>query len=238
MPRGFYGVSPARMKVGADLKDCTFFGSVRPGTKFQTFRSDPNRPQGPGRATVNAFRKEKFMPLTVHQAEAEARWRWGGLFARGFARHEATLRRPFQVGTRSFGEGHGPGRGDLVGKRLPERRLADQRSSVEVADPSRPASSRFPRLPGSAAPPPPTRGTSPRGVASASPPLPAREPGEPGGENEGEHQDRGAEADADALDEVPVGGERGWPPGSRRRRGRSAGRDRSRRRRRAGSRRR
>ncbi len=43
------------------------------------------------------------MALTVQQAEAEARWRWGGLFARGFARHEGTLRRPFQVGTRSFG---------------------------------------------------------------------------------------------------------------------------------------
>ena len=53
---------------------------------------------------MNAFRKEKLMPLTVHQAEAEARWRWGGLFARGFARHEAALRRPFQVGTRSFGK--------------------------------------------------------------------------------------------------------------------------------------
>ena len=44
------------------------------------------------------------MPLTVQQAEAEARWRWGGLFARTFARHESTLRRPFQVGTRSFGK--------------------------------------------------------------------------------------------------------------------------------------
>jgi hypothetical protein len=44
------------------------------------------------------------MPLTVQQAEAEARWRWGGLFARGFARHSSTLRRPFQVGTRSFGK--------------------------------------------------------------------------------------------------------------------------------------
>jgi len=44
------------------------------------------------------------LPLTVQQAEAEARWRWGGLFARGFARHSGAQRRPFQVGTKSFGK--------------------------------------------------------------------------------------------------------------------------------------
>jgi hypothetical protein len=49
-------------------------------------------------------RKEHAMPLTVHQAEAEARWRWGSLISRGFARHESSLRRPFQVGTKTFGK--------------------------------------------------------------------------------------------------------------------------------------
>lgn len=41
--------------------------------------------------------------LTVTQAEAEAQWRWGGLLARGFARHSSALRRPFEVGTKRFG---------------------------------------------------------------------------------------------------------------------------------------
>ena len=41
--------------------------------------------------------------LTIQQAEAEARWRWGSLFVRGFARYDATLKRPFQVGTICFG---------------------------------------------------------------------------------------------------------------------------------------
>ena len=42
--------------------------------------------------------------LTIQQAEAEAKWRWGRLFVlRGFARYDETLKRPFQVGTISFG---------------------------------------------------------------------------------------------------------------------------------------
>jgi hypothetical protein len=41
--------------------------------------------------------------LTIQQAEAEARWRWGNLFSRGFARYSETLKRPFQVGTIRFG---------------------------------------------------------------------------------------------------------------------------------------
>jgi hypothetical protein len=43
------------------------------------------------------------MALTVYQAEAEARWRWGGLLARGFARHSSALRQPFEVGIKRFG---------------------------------------------------------------------------------------------------------------------------------------
>jgi hypothetical protein len=42
-------------------------------------------------------------PLTIYGAEAEARWRWGGLFAKGFARYSSALRRPFEVGTKRFG---------------------------------------------------------------------------------------------------------------------------------------
>jgi hypothetical protein len=41
--------------------------------------------------------------LTIQQAEVEARWRWGSLFVRGFARYDETLKRPFQVGTICFG---------------------------------------------------------------------------------------------------------------------------------------
>jgi hypothetical protein len=43
------------------------------------------------------------MALTVQQAEVEARWRWGGLFARGLVRYSPALRLPFEVGTRRFG---------------------------------------------------------------------------------------------------------------------------------------
>jgi hypothetical protein len=42
-------------------------------------------------------------PLTVFDAEAEARWRWGGLFARGFARYSSGMRKPFEVGAKRFG---------------------------------------------------------------------------------------------------------------------------------------
>ena len=42
-------------------------------------------------------------PLTIEQAEAEARWRWGSLFERGFARFTSAQRKPFEVGTKHFG---------------------------------------------------------------------------------------------------------------------------------------
>lgn len=42
-------------------------------------------------------------PLTIHQAEAEAKWRWGSLLERGFARYSSTLKKPFEVGTKFFG---------------------------------------------------------------------------------------------------------------------------------------
>jgi hypothetical protein len=42
-------------------------------------------------------------PLTVFEAEAEARWRWGGFMVRGFARYTPGGRKPFEVGTRSMG---------------------------------------------------------------------------------------------------------------------------------------
>jgi hypothetical protein len=49
--------------------------------------------------------------LTVYQAEAEARWRWGGLFARGFARYSSARTLPFEVGTKLFGSVEIKGRG-------------------------------------------------------------------------------------------------------------------------------
>jgi hypothetical protein len=45
-----------------------------------------------------------IMALTVQQAEREARWRWGGLFARGFARFSGATRLGFEVGTKRFGK--------------------------------------------------------------------------------------------------------------------------------------
>lgn len=50
-------------------------------------------------------------PLTVFEAEAEARWRWGGLLLRGFARYSPGLRQPFEVGTKQFGSVKVRGRG-------------------------------------------------------------------------------------------------------------------------------
>ena len=41
--------------------------------------------------------------LSYQQAESEARWRWGGLFSRGFVRYDPQSRQPFQVGTKRFG---------------------------------------------------------------------------------------------------------------------------------------
>jgi hypothetical protein len=41
--------------------------------------------------------------LTIQQAEAEARWRWGSILERGFARHSSALKKPFEVGTKLFG---------------------------------------------------------------------------------------------------------------------------------------
>jgi len=50
-------------------------------------------------------------PLTVFGAEAEARWRWGGLLSRGFARYSSGARLPFEVGTKRFGTVKIRGRG-------------------------------------------------------------------------------------------------------------------------------
>ena len=41
--------------------------------------------------------------LTIHEAEAEARWRWGGILKRGFARQSGVQRRSFEVGTKRLG---------------------------------------------------------------------------------------------------------------------------------------
>ena len=50
-------------------------------------------------------------PLTVFEAEAEARFRWGSLFARGFARYSPGMRKPFEVGVKRFGSVEIRGRG-------------------------------------------------------------------------------------------------------------------------------
>jgi hypothetical protein len=42
--------------------------------------------------------------MTIFQAESEARFRWGGILVRGFARHSANLRLPFEVGIKRFGK--------------------------------------------------------------------------------------------------------------------------------------
>jgi hypothetical protein len=39
-------------------------------------------------------------PLTIYGAEAEARWRWGSLLQRGFARYSNAGRKSFEVGTK------------------------------------------------------------------------------------------------------------------------------------------
>ena len=51
------------------------------------------------------------MPLTVFEAEAEARWRWGNLFTQGVARYVAGQRKPFEVGVKRFGQIEIRGRG-------------------------------------------------------------------------------------------------------------------------------
>ncbi len=50
-------------------------------------------------------------PLTVFEAEAEARFRWGGVFARGFARYSSGKHQPFEVGAKRFGTVEIRGRG-------------------------------------------------------------------------------------------------------------------------------
>jgi hypothetical protein len=50
-------------------------------------------------------------PLSVFEAEAEARWRWGGLFTRGLARYSSGARKPFEVGVKRFGSIEIRGRG-------------------------------------------------------------------------------------------------------------------------------
>ena len=50
-------------------------------------------------------------PLSVFDAEAEARWRWGGFFTRGLARYSAGARKPFEVGVKRLGSIDIRGRG-------------------------------------------------------------------------------------------------------------------------------
>lgn len=49
--------------------------------------------------------------LSVFEAEAEARWRWGSFFTRGFARYLSGERKPFKVGAKRFGSIKIQGRG-------------------------------------------------------------------------------------------------------------------------------
>jgi hypothetical protein len=51
-----------------------------------------------------SFSARAMNRLTIQQAEVEARWRWGNLLVRGFARFDESLKRPFQVGTILFGK--------------------------------------------------------------------------------------------------------------------------------------
>ena len=53
-----------------------------------------------------------MMSLSVFEAEAEARWRWGSFFTRGFARYSGGERKPFEVGARRFGSIKIRGRGN------------------------------------------------------------------------------------------------------------------------------
>jgi hypothetical protein len=50
-------------------------------------------------------------PLSVFEAEAEARWRWGGLLTRGLTRYSSGARKPFEVGVKRFGSIEIRGRG-------------------------------------------------------------------------------------------------------------------------------
>jgi hypothetical protein len=50
-------------------------------------------------------------PLSVFEAEAEARWRWGGFLKRGFARYSSGERKPFEVGSKRLGSISVRGRG-------------------------------------------------------------------------------------------------------------------------------
>jgi hypothetical protein len=71
-------------------------------------------PQGPEPRSAAAAPGRDFFalrPLTVFDAEAEARWRWGGLLTHGLARYSAGHRNPFEVGTRLFGSVKIRGRG-------------------------------------------------------------------------------------------------------------------------------
>jgi hypothetical protein len=52
---------------------------------------------------ASELERKTMARLTIQQAQAEAKWRWGGLLSRGYARFTETLKRPFQVGTNFFG---------------------------------------------------------------------------------------------------------------------------------------
>lgn len=69
------------------------------------------------------------MPLTVQQAEAEARWRWGGFLTRGVAQHSSEHRFPFEVGTNLFGTVKIRGRGNSWESAF--RNAADQTNAAK-----------------------------------------------------------------------------------------------------------
>jgi hypothetical protein len=70
-------------------------------------------------------------PLTVFDAEAEARWRWGGLLVRGFARYASGKRLPYEVGTKQFGSVKIRGRGSSWESAF---RNADTLTNTEVGE--------------------------------------------------------------------------------------------------------
>jgi hypothetical protein len=65
--------------------------------------SSSERRKAESRASLT-IAKRGITLLTIFQAEAEAGFRWGGLLARGFARHSSNLRLPFEVGIKRLGK--------------------------------------------------------------------------------------------------------------------------------------
>lgn len=111
--QGLWSNQQHRDRTGRDCEVRILRGCEESSAEQEPGRRNPRTTLAiqPTELAAPRHRVSAMKPLTIFEAEAEARWRWGGLFTRGLARYASGRRKPFEVGSRRFGSVWVRGRG-------------------------------------------------------------------------------------------------------------------------------